>query len=125
MRCKIVVADDNQDAAETLAVLLELDGHQVALAGNGEKALELIMRIKPDLALLDIGMPEMNGYEVARRVRNSEFDQQVFLVAVTGWGQAQDVQRAMDAGFNVHFVKPVEPDAIKAICAQLERRISP
>jgi CheY-like chemotaxis protein len=122
MLCRIVVADDDLDSAESLAVLLEMDGHHVMRAHDGLRALELIRQFEPELALLDIGMPKLDGYEIARCVRDSAVGERVFLVATTGWGQPQDVQRSKEAGFNVHLVKPINPEAIKTICAQLEPR---
>jgi CheY-like chemotaxis protein/nitrogen-specific signal transduction histidine kinase len=111
---RILVADDNLDAGESLAMLLRLDGHEVELATNGTEAVELFEKIKPDFAILDIGMPGLNGYEVARRIRSSGH-RDAILIAVTGWGQDADKARASDAGFNHHFTKPVEPAALSAL----------
>jgi CheY-like chemotaxis protein len=111
---RILVADDNQDAGESLAMLLRLDGHEVECAHNGTDALQMFDEIKPDVAILDIGMPGMNGYEVARRIRERGH-QAVTLIAVTGWGQEADKARAADAGFDHHFTKPVEPAALSAL----------
>jgi CheY-like chemotaxis protein len=109
---RVLIADDNRDAAESLAMLLEIEGHQVAIASNGTQALEHIVEHKPDIALLDIGMPKPDGYEVARRVRANAACDDVVLVAVTGWGQEGDKIRAREAGFDLHFTKPVEPERI-------------
>jgi PAS domain S-box-containing protein len=114
---RIVVADDNHDAAKTLATLLELEGHAVEVAHTGEQALRLIETSQPDMALLDIGMPTFNGYEVARRIREQEPHGRIKLIAVTGWGQAQDLERARGAGFDHHLVKPIETSALLALCA--------
>ncbi|MEO8064030.1 MAG: response regulator [Pseudomonadota bacterium] len=108
---RILVADDNIDAGESLAMLLRLDGHEVELAANGTDALELFERMLPEVAILDIGMPGLNGYEVARCIRgNGHMD--ALLIAVTGWGQDADKARAAEAGFDHHFTKPVEPAAL-------------
>ena len=114
---RIVVADDNHDAAKTLATLLELEGHAVEVAYSGERALGLIEASKPDLALLDIGMPGLNGYEVARRIREQQHGGCITLIAVTGWGQAQDRERARQAGFDHHLVKPIDSSVLLALCA--------
>jgi CheY-like chemotaxis protein/two-component sensor histidine kinase len=117
---RIVVADDNRDAAATLATLLELDGHQVEVAHSGDQALNLIEALRPDIALLDIGMPMLDGYAVARRVRAMAWSTRIKLVAVTGWGQAHDRERAQRAGFDQHWVKPIEAGALLALCASMD-----
>jgi CheY-like chemotaxis protein len=109
---RVLIADDNRDAADSLAMLLENEGHHVTVASNGAQALEHILTHKPDVALLDIGMPKPNGYEVARLVRENAGCRDVLLVAVTGWGQEGDKLRAREAGFDLHFTKPVEPERI-------------
>jgi CheY-like chemotaxis protein/two-component sensor histidine kinase len=113
-RRRVLVADDNVDAGESLAMLLQLDGHEVELATNGTDALQSFERMRPDIAILDIGMPGLSGYEVAQRIRaNGHKD--VVLIAVTGWGQDADKARAAQAGFDHHFTKPVEPAALSAL----------
>lgn len=109
---RILVADDNLDAADMLASLLMLQGHEVALASDGVKALEQAQTFRPDVALLDIGMPGLDGYEVAERLRKDIALPGLRLVALTGWGQASDRARALAAGFDVHFTKPVDLDAL-------------
>jgi CheY-like chemotaxis protein len=104
----VLIADDNVDARESLGALLELAGHDVLLAGNGEEALRLAASERPGVAILDIGMPVLNGYEAARRIRASDWGAAVMLIAVTGWGQADDQARARDAGFDHHCTKPVD-----------------
>jgi CheY-like chemotaxis protein len=108
----VLVADDNRDAADTLSLLLEIAGYSVQVAHSGREALEMLLRDPPDAAILDIGMPDMSGYEVARRFR-TESSQGVFLLAVTGWGQRDDIARAKAAGFNEHLTKPVDPDRVE------------
>src|SRR5690606_34252866 len=87
---KVLLADDNADALETMAALLQLEGHEVETAGDGEQALALGERLRPDIAILDIGMPRLNGYEAAARIRTTDWGRDVVLIALTGWGQAQD-----------------------------------
>jgi CheY-like chemotaxis protein/nitrogen-specific signal transduction histidine kinase len=114
-RLRVLVADDNRDAADSLAMLLQLDGHEVSVAHDGLKALELIKQSRPHVALLDIGMPGLNGYQVAEQARSNAGSSQIMLIALTGWGQAQDLQRANAAGFDHHLVKPAEPNAVRAL----------
>jgi CheY-like chemotaxis protein/two-component sensor histidine kinase len=116
---RILIADDNQDAAETLSMLLQMDGHDVKVVHDGRAAVSAFRAFKPEIALLDIGMPELNGYEVARLVRQDEFGRAVTLIAVTGWGQERDKERAQAAGFNHHFTKPLEPGRINEILRSL------
>jgi signal transduction histidine kinase len=105
---RILVADDNQDAAETMSVLLEVLGHRVRRVHDGEAAVAEAVAFDPQLVLLDIGMPKLNGYETCRRIREQAGGAGRTVVAVTGWGQPQDVQSALDAGFDRHMVKPVD-----------------
>lgn len=111
----VLIADDNEDAAQTLAMLLEVCGHRVMVAHDGEQALHRYAQHRPDFALLDIGMPGLDGYEVARRIR--ALGVPVTLIALTGWGQAADKARAIEAGFDLHFTKPVDPDRIIELLA--------
>jgi PAS domain S-box-containing protein len=115
----VVVADDNRDAAESLAMLLRLQGHEVTTAHTGSDALAAIQRVRPRLALLDIGMPDMTGYEVATAVRGASWGKSVKLVALTGWGQEADRARALEAGFDDHWVKPVDPALAAGYCADV------
>ncbi|HEV7913529.1 MAG TPA: ATP-binding protein, partial [Albitalea sp.] len=106
---RVLAVDDNRDAAESLAVMLQLFGHEVATAHDGDDALALGRRFDPDVVLLDIGMPGMNGYEVARRWRQTPDGARAMVVALTGWGQEEDRRRAIAAGFDHHLTKPVAP----------------
>jgi signal transduction histidine kinase len=119
---RILLADDNADALESLAAVLRLRGHEVFSASNGAIALETAVRHMPDVALLDIGMPLLDGYEVARRIRAEEWGKSVTLVALTGWGQESDRRRSQEAGFDTHLVKPLDPDRLNALLAQLPAR---
>ncbi len=109
LRRRILIADDNRDSAETLAALLRLEGHDVTSVHDGPVALSAFTEIKPDVALLDIGMPGLTGYEVARRMRQSNSGASLTLIAITGWGQDIDKERAYAAGFDHHLTKPVDP----------------
>jgi PAS domain S-box-containing protein len=117
-RC-ILLADDNRDAAESMAMLLEMDGHDVHVVHDGRAAVSAFTAFKPEIALIDIGMPGLNGYEVARLIRQDALGQSLTLIALTGWGQERDKDRALAAGFNHHFTKPVEPDRISEIIRSL------
>jgi two-component system, sensor histidine kinase len=114
---KVLIADDNRDAAETLAAVLRFSGHEVMTAFSGTEALEIAMREHPQALLLDIGMPGLNGYEVARRIRLEAWGRRALLVALTGWGQHDDKQRAMVAGFDEHLTKPVDPAMLGRLLA--------
>ena len=107
---RIVVADDNVDAAESLAMLLNLQGHEVRTANDGEAALQLLETFQPRFAFVDVGMPKLNGHEVAARARTAPWGADITLVALTGWGQESDRRAALGAGFDYHFVKPVDID---------------
>jgi PAS domain S-box-containing protein len=109
---RILLADDNRDAAESLAIILRLEGHQVDLAHDGQEALDQFAARCPDVALLDIGMPRHDGYEVARQIRAADKGKNVMLIAVTGWAQDSDKAQSRAAGFDHHLTKPIEPDAL-------------
>jgi signal transduction histidine kinase/CheY-like chemotaxis protein len=112
---KILIADDNQDAANSLAMLLRLAGHDVCTAHGGQAALALAGTFHPDIALLDIGMPDLSGYEVAKQLRQTAWGKDARLVALTGWGQEDDKRRARDAGFDDHLTKPVDPRRLQSL----------
>jgi signal transduction histidine kinase len=116
---RILVADDNLDALESLATLLELSGHEVYSAANGALALESAERNLPEVALLDIGMPKLDGYEVARRIRAQPWGRRITLVALTGWGQESDRRRSGEAGFDSHLVKPLDLDKLTELLHRL------
>ncbi len=116
-RRRILVADDNRDAAESLAILLEFAGHEVRVAHHGRGALSLAQSFRPDTALLDIGMPDMTGYEVAQALRREPWAANIELIALTGWGQDSDRRRAIEAGFDQHLIKPIDPDQLAAVIA--------
>ncbi len=116
-RRRILVVDDNVDAAESLSMLLSLEGHEVQVAHDGPTALRLAEVFKPDVVLLDIGLPRMDGYEVACRLREQPAQKGLLLVALTGYGQDEDRRRSHEAGFHVHLVKPVDLDALRVALA--------
>ena len=109
---RILIADDNRDSAETLAALLRMEGHEVTSVHDGPVALSVFGELKPDVALLDIGMPGLTGYEVARKMRQSNPRTPLTLIAITGWGQDIDKERAFAAGFDHHLTKPVDPQRL-------------
>ena len=114
---RVVVIDDNVDAAATLAMLIEQLGGTVRVAHDGESGLEAVSAFQPDIVLLDIGMPRMDGYAVCRRIREQRSPRPMILIAVTGWGQTQDKRRALDAGFDAHLTKPVDPAVLERVLA--------
>jgi CheY-like chemotaxis protein len=114
---RILVADDNRDAAESLGMLLRLMGNDVRTVYNGDEAVEEAEAFRPDVILLDIGMPKLNGYDAARRIRSRQWAEDTMLVAVTGWGQDEDKRKAQDAGFDRHFTKPLDPAALQRLIA--------
>lgn len=112
---RILVVDDNRDSAEALAMLLEVEGHEVATAFDGQGAIERAREMVPEVVFLDIGLPEMDGYEVARRLRAQAANGDLRLVALTGYGQEEDRQRSRDAGFDHHLLKPASLEKIRAL----------
>jgi PAS domain S-box-containing protein len=121
---KVLIADDNRDAADSLAILLEGDGHDVRKAYDGTDALDTARAFKPNVALLDIGMPGLSGYEVAQRIRAEAWGGEIVLIALTGWGQSQDKARALSAGFDHHVTKPVEPEKLQDLMALGRRKVA-
>jgi CheY-like chemotaxis protein len=117
---QILLADDNEDAATSLAMLLRLSGHKVHVAHDGQVALELAKSSKPEIAILDIQMPDMDGHEVARRLRQQPGLEKVILVALTGYGQPEDRLRSQAAGFTHHLTKPVDPKLLHELIASCD-----
>jgi signal transduction histidine kinase len=120
---RVLIADDNQDAAETMALLLRVVRHEVHVASDGPAALELAQRVRPDVAVLDIGMPGLTGYEVAERIRAEPWGREMILIAVTGWGQQSDKNKAQMAGFDHHLTKPVDPSELEQLFVPREPHI--
>jgi signal transduction histidine kinase/ActR/RegA family two-component response regulator len=120
----VLVVDDNVDAAHTLQALLSMHGVQADVAHDGAAAVESVRRNAPDAVVMDIGMPVMNGYEAARRIRQLDPERAIVLVALTGWGQYADRARAAEAGFDLHFVKPLQIEALMAGLARVGRPVA-
>jgi PAS domain S-box-containing protein len=117
---KILVVDDSRDAADTCATVLELSGHEVQTAYNGRRALELARTFRPHALLLDIGLPDVNGYELARAIRAAPWGGGMVLIAVTGWGQGEDRRRALEAGFDHHLTKPIAAETLESLLQSLD-----
>jgi PAS domain S-box-containing protein len=116
---KVLVVDDNRDAAESCAALLSLNDHQVRMAFDGQHAIETASTFHPDVLLLDIGLPDMSGYQVATKIRAMSWAATVVLIAVTGWGQHEDKRRAVEAGFDHHMTKPISGEALESLLNSL------
>ena len=116
-RCRVLVVDDNVDSVDSLAMLLRMMGHEVETASDGASGLEKAAAFRPDVAILDIGLPKVNGYELAKQIREQQWSANVVLVALTGWGQEQHRRRSEESGFNYHLTKPVEFDVLQEILA--------
>jgi CheY-like chemotaxis protein len=119
---RVLIVDDNYDGADSLAMLLEEVGHETHLAHDGVEALAVAERIRPDAVLLDIGLPKLNGYEVCHRLRERPWADGLVIIALTGWGQDEDRQRSLDAGFDTHLVKPVDHSLLMRLLATLPSR---
>lgn len=113
-RCRVLVVDDNEDAALSLAMMLDVMGYEVRTAHDGLEAVRAADEFLPEAALLDIGLPHLSGYDVARHIRRNR-GAAVLLVAITGWGTTEDVKRSRDAGFDHHFTKPADPMRLRDI----------
>jgi len=116
---RILIVDDNQDSANSLAMLLKCTGNKTHTAYDGVEAVEAAAKFQPAIVLLDLGLPKLNGYEVARKIRGQPWGQDMVLVALTGWGQEEDRQKSKEAGFNAHLVKPVEHSVLMKLLAEL------
>jgi CheY-like chemotaxis protein len=114
----VLVVDDNQDGAESLAALLTLDGHQIVMSHDGLDALAKAALFKPDVILLDIGLPQLDGYGVCRHIREQPGGKDILMIAMTGWGQADDRRKSIEAGFDSHCVKPVSHALLAALMTQ-------
>jgi CheY-like chemotaxis protein len=115
--CRVLVVDDNRDSTDSLATLLQLMGHDIHKAYDGLESVQAAATFRPDVVLLDIGLPKMNGYEAARRIREQPWGTGMALVALTGWGMEEDKRRALEAGFDHHLTKPVDPAALEKLLA--------
>ncbi len=118
-RRRVLVVDDNQDAAEALATILSMSGHDTELAHDGMGAIAAAASFRPEVVFLDIGMPSIDGHETARRIREQPWGKDMVLVALTGWGQAEDRRKSREAGFNHHLVKPADPTLVAELLSKL------
>jgi CheY-like chemotaxis protein len=119
---RILVVDDNRDAAALLAVLLQLEGHEVETAANGSEALDRAEQFRPDVVLMDLQMPGIDGLEASRRIRARPWGDTVIIAAITGWGREVDRRRAREAGVDVHFLKPVDVDTVLDVVTRSANR---
>jgi CheY-like chemotaxis protein len=109
---RVLIVDDNQDSADSLAMLLEITGNKTYMAHDGVEAIEAIEKYRPEVVLLDIGLPKLDGREVCRHVREQPWGKDIVMIALTGWGQEDDRRKSEEAGFNGHLVKPVDYDRL-------------
>jgi CheY-like chemotaxis protein len=121
-RRRVLIADDNVDAADTLSMMLQLKGHDVRVVHEGQQAVRVAAEFQPHVVLLDIGMPELDGYEACQKIREQHSTTRPVIVAVTGWGHDQDKQRSQEAGFDAHLTKPIEPGALERFLERAEIR---
>jgi CheY-like chemotaxis protein len=121
-RQRVLVVDDNSDALKTLSMLVKLMGHEVCEAHDGLEAVELAEQYSPDVVLMDIGMPNLNGYDAAQRIRDQPWGRDMMLIATTGWGQEDDRRRTKGAGFDHHLVKPIDHAKLSELLALVPRQ---
>lgn len=119
---RVLVVDDNQAAAEMLSKVVKMLGNEVRIAEDGKQAIEIAESFRPEIILMDLGMPKMNGYEAARHIRQTDWGKDILLIALTGWGQQEDRERTNAAGFDMHLVKPAEPSELQKILSQGGRK---
>jgi CheY-like chemotaxis protein len=117
---RVLVVDDNRDSADSLAMLLEITGNKTFQAHDGVEALDAIERHRPEVVLLDIGLPKLDGHEVCRRVREKPWGKNIRIIALTGWGQEDDRRKSEEAGFNGHLVKPVDYENLLSLLAETQ-----
>jgi len=122
---RVLVVDDNRDSATSMAIMLRLLGSEVRIAHDGIEAVELAEKFRPQVVLMDIGMPRLNGYEATRRIREQPWGSDMTIVALTGWGQTMDRAKSKDHGCDGHLVKPVELADLEKLLAELQRRRDP
>ena len=119
---KVLIADDNRDAAQSLGTLLELSNHEVLIAHDGDEALRIARQALPDAMILDIGMPCITGDQVARVIRSEPWGGKVLMIAVTGWGEPEDKVSATAAGFDLHLTKPIDVDELEKLLGDFASR---
>jgi CheY-like chemotaxis protein len=121
---RVLVVDDSVDAAESLAMLLAFEGHETHKAHDGADAVRTAERVRPDIVLMDIGLPILNGYEACRRIRSQAWGVPITMVAITGWGQEDDREQSAAAGFDLHLVKPVDLGELLQVVGSARARTS-
>jgi CheY-like chemotaxis protein len=121
LKRRILVADDNRDVVESFQIMLRILGHEVQTALDGQEAIEKAEQFRPDVIVLDVGMPMLDGYETASRIRQRPWSRDVVLIAVTGWGNDKDKLKSAAAGFDVHLVKPVDATTILEALDQMDQ----
>ena len=121
---RILIVDDNRDAATSLAMLLKITGNETHTANDGLEAVEAAANFRPDMLLLDIGLPKLNGYEVCRRIREQPWGKNIVIVALTGWGQEEDREKSRNAGFDGHMVKPVDFAALTKLLSESPSKLA-
>jgi len=119
---RILIADDNKDAAESLSMLLQITGHETFMAHDGVEAIAAAEKHRPDVILLDIGMPRLNGLDVCHRIRKEPWGSGITIIALTGWGQEEDRRQSHEAGFDGHLVKPVDYNALLELLGSMNAR---
>ena len=119
---RILIVDDNRDGADSLGMMLRIMGNDTRTAYDGQEAVDVAEAFRPDVVLLDIGLPKLNGYEACRRIREQPWGKSMVLIALTGWGQEEDRRRSHEAGFDHHLVKPVDPAALENCWPGCRRR---
>jgi CheY-like chemotaxis protein len=119
---RVLIADDVRDVAESLALWLEMQGARTWLASDGQAALELATKHRPSIALLDLEMPKLTGFELAARLREQPWGRDLVLIAISGWGRPADIEAALAAGFDAHLLKPYDPERLSALIEQLLTR---
>jgi CheY-like chemotaxis protein len=116
---RILIVDDNRDGANSLSLMLKIMGNETKTAYDGQEGVEIASAFLPDIVLMDIGLPKLNGYEACRAIRRTSWGKKVFMIALTGWGQDEDRRRSQEAGFDRHFVKPVDSAALAKLLGEL------
>ncbi|MEO7520591.1 MAG: response regulator [Gemmatimonas sp.] len=118
---RVLVVDDNGDSADSLAMLLKLDGHETAVAYNGAEAVRMAESFRPDVAILDIGLPILTGHHVAKLIRAQSWGRAMVLIALTGWGQGEDRKKSAEFGIDFHLVKPADTDELRRLIVEAKR----
>ena len=116
---RVLIVDDNRDSADSLAMLMQITNNEAYLAHDGEEAVAAVEKYRPEVVLLDIGLPKIDGHEVCRRVRKEPWGKDIVIIALTGWGQEDDRRKSQEAGFDGHLVKPVDYEKLLELLASL------